>query len=81
MELEQEKIMVRLLKQAVSRTIEEKLFWKQFTALGGNLTDPIAGSAHASALHYWGNFFERNLLLIPVKPDAIRCGKGKTNLI
>ena len=79
MELEQEKIMVRLLKQEASRTIEERLFWKQFTALGGNLTDPIAGSAHASALHYWGN--ERNLLLIPVKPDAIRCGKGKTNLI
>jgi hypothetical protein len=53
--------------------------WDQFK-IGGNLADPIAGSAHESAVHYWGNFHEKNLLLIPVKPDRYQVRQGQVEL-
>jgi hypothetical protein len=83
MELEQKKTMARLLREAASRTIEENLFWDQFKPLVGDFSDPIAGAAYESAVHYWGNFHERNLLLIKTKPDRwqLENGRNELNLI
>lgn len=80
MELEQKKTMVRLLREAASRTIEEGVFWDQFKPLVGDLSDSTAGLAYESAVHYWGNFHERNLLFIPVKPDRYQVQQGQNEL-
>lgn len=80
MELEQKKIMARLLREAASRTIEENLFWDQFKPIAGDLSDPIAGSAYESAVHYWGNFHARNLFFIPVKPNHYQVVQGQNEL-
>jgi len=80
MELEQKRTMARLLREAASRTIEENLFWDQFKPLVGDFSDPVAGAAYESALHYWGNFHAKNLLFIPAKPDRYQVQQGQNEL-
>ena|ERR1700693_4189032 len=72
-----------LLRAAASRTVSEDDFWKQFKSLVDPFTDPVAGIAHETATHYWGNYHSRNILLVPVKPnvDQVTQGQDALNLI
>jgi hypothetical protein len=69
-----------LLRAAAGRAIPEDQFWKQFKAMVDPFTDPFAGDAFETATHYWGNFHERNLLLIRVKPDVYQLMQGQDAL-
>lgn len=69
-----------LLKAAAALTISEGEFWRQFNSLVDPFADPIAGMAHETATHYWGNFHSRNILLIPVKPDKYQVMQGQNEL-
>jgi hypothetical protein len=80
MGLEQKKLMAKLLREAALRTIEEKLFWEQFKPVVGDFSDPIAGLAYESAVHYWGNFHMRKLLLMRVSPNRYQLQQGQDEL-
>ena len=67
-----------LLRAATSRSIPEKDFWGQLKRLADD--NPYYGMAFESATHYWGNFHQRNLLLIPVKPDRYQVLQGQNEL-
>ena len=72
-----------LLRSAAQQTIAETEFWDRFKALVDPAQDPIGAMALETSIHYWGNFHERNLLLIPVKPnrDQVQQGQEELNLI
>ncbi|HLB90107.1 MAG TPA: hypothetical protein VJK29_20785 [Terriglobales bacterium] len=80
MELERRKQMAKLLRDAACQAISEGDFWQQFKPLVGDLSDPAAGLAYESAVHYWGNFHQRNLLLIKTKPDRHQLKQGQMEL-
>jgi hypothetical protein len=72
-----------LLRGAAKQTIPEADFWAGFKSFIDPLADPVVGLAYESAIHYWGNFHERNLLLIRVKPDQyqLQHDQNELNLI
>jgi hypothetical protein len=72
-----------LLRAAAVRTVSEDDFWREFKTLIDPFADPVAGIAYETATHYWGNFHERNLLLMRSKPDRhqVKQGKEALNLI
>jgi hypothetical protein len=80
MELETQKKFAALLRAAATQTVAEKDFWAQFKTLVDPVGEPIAGLAYESATHYWGNFHQRNLFLIPVKPDRHQLLQGQNQL-
>lgn len=69
-----------LLRAAAAQTISEDEFWKEFNALVDSFADPIAGMAHETATHYWGNFHSKNVLFIPVKPNKYQVIQGQNEL-
>jgi hypothetical protein len=69
-----------LLRAAATRTVPEEDFWEQFKALADPFGDPIAGIAHETATHYWGNFHSKNILFISVKPDKYQVMQGQNEL-
>jgi hypothetical protein len=69
-----------LLRSAAQLTISETEFWDRFEALVDRTQDPIGAIADETAIHYWGNFHERNLLLMPVKPDRDQLQQGQEEL-
>jgi len=69
-----------LLRAAATQTVPEKDFWKQFEKLVNPVGEPVAGLAYESAVHYWGNFHEKNLFLIRVKPDRHQLLQGQNEL-
>jgi hypothetical protein len=83
MDPETQKKFAMLLRNAASQTMSESDFWSKFNHLTDSVDDPIAGFAYEAATHYWGNFHERNLLWMQVKPDRyeVRRGKDQLNLI
>ncbi|HEX3738439.1 MAG TPA: hypothetical protein VHV29_01820 [Terriglobales bacterium] len=80
MELDTQKKLAALLRGAATQTVTEKDFWAQFTGLVDPVTEPVAGLAYESATHYWGNFHQRNLFLIRVKPDRHQLLQGQNEL-
>jgi hypothetical protein len=80
MEADIQRKLAVLLRAAAAQTIPEKDFWVQFKGLVDPFGDPIAGLAYESATHYWGNFHERNLFFIRVKPDRYQVLQGKNEL-
>jgi len=83
MELETKKRFADLLRSAASQTISESDFWHEFNRLESPVDDPNARVAYETATHFWGNFHEKNLLLMRSKPDRyqVRQGKEELNLI
>jgi len=69
-----------LLRMAATQAISEDEFWAQFKNLADPFEDPFAGVAYETATHYWGNFHERNLLLMHVKPDRYQLAQGQNEL-
>jgi len=69
-----------LLRAAATQTVPEKDFWAQFKRLVDPAREPVAGLAYESAVHYWGNFHQRNLFLIRVKPDRHQLLQGQNEL-
>ena len=83
MEPETKKRCANLLRAAASQTISESDFWDEFNKLESPAHDPLANIAYEAAIHFWGNFHARNLLLMRVKPDRhqVRQGQDQLNLI
>ncbi len=75
-----QKKLAALLRAAAARTVAEKDFWLQFKSLADAVGEPVAGLAYESATHYWGNFHERNVFLIRVKPDRHQLLQGENEL-
>ena len=80
MELEIKKRCADLLCAATAETISEPEFWRTFKNLKLPTEDPLARIAYEAAIHFWGNFHERNLLLIRTKPDQYQVQQGKDQL-
>lgn len=80
MELDTRKKLASLLRAAATQTVPEKDFWAQFKRLVNPVREPVAGLAYESAVHYWGNFHQRNLFLIRVKPDRHQLLQGQNEL-
>jgi hypothetical protein len=80
MELDTQKKLAALLRAAATQTVPEKDFWVQFERLVDPTSERVAGLAYESAIHYWGNFHERNLFLIRVKPDRYQLLQGQNEL-
>lgn len=80
MELDTQKKLAALLRAAAAQTVPEKDFWAQFKRLVDPVAEPVAGLAYESATHYWGNFHQRNLFLIRVKPDRHQLLQGQNEL-
>jgi hypothetical protein len=78
-----QKKLAALLRAAATQTVPEKDFWAQFESLVDPVREPVAGLSYESAIHYWGNFHQRNLFLIRVKPDRLQLlqGQNEPNLI
>lgn len=72
-----------LLRSAAAQTISEHDFWKRFDDLVRGADDRLAGIVFETATHFWGNFHQRNIFLIPTKPDKgqVLQGKNELNLI
>lgn len=83
MDRETQTKLAALLRAAAARAVPEDDFWRQFKTLIDPFSDRFAGIAHETADHYWGNFHERNILLIPVRPDVgqVMQGQDALNLI
>jgi hypothetical protein len=83
MDIETKKNFANLLRAAASQTISETEFWEKFNNLQPVADDPIAKIAYETATHFWGNFHERNLLLMRSEPDRhqVQQGKGQLTLI
>ncbi len=83
MDLEDRRSLATLLRRAAAQTISESEFWAQFDALSARVKEPEVGIARDTAVHYWGNFHARNILLIPVKPNRgqLEQGRNELNLI
>jgi len=81
--LENLHLIARLLRDAAAQAISEDLFWQQFKVLIGDTPDSRVAAGYDEVVHYWGNFHERNLFLVPVKPDRgqLENGKAALNLI
>lgn len=69
-----------LVRAAAAQAVSEGDFWTQFKALVNPFADPFAGIAYEIATHYWGDFHARNILFIPVKPNADQVMQGKDAL-
>jgi hypothetical protein len=80
MELDTQKKLAALLRGAARLTVAEEDFWAQFKRLVDPVAEPVAGLAFESATHYWGNFHQRNLFLIRVKPDRHQLLQGQNEL-
>lgn len=80
MELDVQKKLAALLRAAATQTVPEKDFWVQFKNLVDPVGEPVAGLAYESAIHCWGNFHQRNLFLIRVKPDRHQLLQGQNEL-
>ncbi len=83
MEPETKKSFAELLRAAADQTILESDFWDKFNKLKAPSNDPFSRTAYDTAIHFWGNFHERNLLLMRSKPDRhqVQQGKDRLNLI
>lgn len=69
-----------LLRAAAGGAVSEEEFWKEFNGLVDPFDDPIAGMAHETATHYWGNFHSKNILLVSVNPDKYQIIQGQNEL-
>jgi hypothetical protein len=69
-----------LLRAAASQTISEPEFWEKLRSLELPPDDPIARIAYETATHFWGNYHERNLLLMRSKPDRHQVQQGKEQM-
>ena len=76
---ERERLAV-LLRKAAALTITESEFWPELKTFSERVKEPIVEVASESATHYWGNFHQRNILLIPVKPDNGQLEQGRNRL-
>jgi len=62
-------VFANLLRAAANQTISEGEFREKFKNLEAPADDPMAKIAYENAAHFWGNFHERNPLLMRSKPD------------
>ena len=67
----------KLLRAAADGAISEADFWPEMDRLFPSLDDPVVALAHEEAHHYWGNFHQRNIFLVRVKPDPMQVSQGK----
>jgi hypothetical protein len=74
-----EKKLATLLRAAATKTVPEKDFCAQFKSLVDPVREPVANLAYESAIHYWGNFHQRNRFLIRVKPDRHQVQQGRSS--
>ncbi len=69
-----------MLRAAANQTLSESEFWEKLKNLETPADDPIARMAYETATHFWGNFHERNLLLVRSRPDRHQVQQGKDQL-
>ncbi len=76
-------MLAALLRRAGAGNILEEEFWREWDRLADRMDDPAISVAFESAMHYWGNFHSRNILMVPVKPNPgqLEQGKNEMNLI
>jgi hypothetical protein len=80
MKKETKKDFADLLRAAANQTLSESEFWEKLKNLETPADDPIARMAYETATHFWGNFHERNLLLMRSRPDRHQVQQGKDQL-
>jgi hypothetical protein len=68
------------LRRAANGTIPEEEFWRRFGNWSATFDDPRIIIARYQAEHYWGNFHERNIFFIRVKPDEGQLIQGREAL-
>jgi len=68
---------VRLFLAVAEGTVSEADFWPEMDRLFHELDDPVVALAREEAHHYWGNFHERNILLVRTKPKPALVAQGK----
>jgi len=68
---------VRLFQTVADGTVSETDFWPEMDRLSREAADPIIALAYEEAHHYWGNFHERNILLVRTKPKPAFVAKGR----
>ena len=67
----------RLFLAIADGTVSEADFWPQMDRLSDEVHDPIIALAYEEAHHYWGNFHERNILLMRTKPKPAFVAQGR----
>lgn len=67
----------RLFNAIADGTVSEADFWPEMDSLAHEIDDPVIAAAYEEAHHYWGNFHERNILLIRTKPKPVFVAQGR----
>lgn len=80
MEMRIRKEMAETLRRAAEGAISEDQFWGKFRDWRRSQDDPRFLMAWEEAGHYWGNFHERNIFFIPVKPNKSQLRQGQRTL-
>jgi hypothetical protein len=68
---------IRLFQGIADATISETDFWPEMDLLSHEVDDPVIAIAYEEAHHYWGNFHERNILLMRTKPKPAFVTQGR----
>lgn len=69
------------LRRAAKGTITEEDFYIQFRRWHQDNKDDLLEVIFREAEHFWANFHERNIFLIPVKPDKHALEFGRQRLL
>ena len=68
---------IRLFHGVADATISETDFWPEMDRLSHEVNDPVIAIAYEEAHHYWGNFHEKNILLMHTKPKPASVAQGR----
>jgi hypothetical protein len=68
---------IRLFQGVADATILETDFWPEMDRLAHEVEDPVIAIAYGEAHHYWGNFHQRNILLMRTKPKPAIVAQGR----
>jgi hypothetical protein len=66
--MDMKKEIVELFRRAAKQVISESEFWELLKKLDIASLGPLGNIAYEAAIHFWGNFHERNVLFIKTKP-------------
>jgi hypothetical protein len=66
-----------LFQGVADGTISEAHFWPEMDRLSHEVDDPVIAIAYEEAHHYWGNYHERNILLVRTKPKQAFLEQGR----
>jgi hypothetical protein len=69
-----------LFRRTAQGAIPEEEFWSKLSHLSERVDKQILELAQESAIHYWGNFHQRNILFICTKPNRGQLVQGQNEL-